>query len=68
MNGPVSKAQAVVETATGVVLMGTPWWSHLIADVSQIATMIAAICGAIIGIAGVVTLIKRKRVNDQRVP
>lgn len=53
------KAQAVAETVAGFTLMGMPWWAQMLAEINLFVTTLTAICGAIIGLAGVYTLISR---------
>lgn len=59
--------RAVAETATGFALMGTPWWIQFLADVSAVGQAVAAVCGAIVGIVGVVKLFRRWRLNNDTV-
>ena len=56
-----SVSQAKVEAAVGGILMATPLWAVLIQDISMIASAIAAVCGAIIGIHAVWRLVRRSR-------
>jgi hypothetical protein len=57
----ISGAQAKVEAGIGAVLMATPWWVGFLHDVvSPVASSVAAICGAIVGIHAVWRLIKRR--------
>ena len=56
-----SVAQAKAEAAVGGVLITTPLWATLIQDISMIASAIAAVCGAIIGIHAVWRLVRRHR-------
>lgn len=56
----ISKGQAIVETVAGFSLAGMPWWLQVFSEIGQLATAIAAICGAIIGVVGVATLIRRQ--------
>ncbi len=49
------------ELAGGVVLMGAPWWVTWLEYVSVLASAIAAICGAILGIHAVWRLVARYR-------
>ena len=53
--------QAKIEAAVGGVLIATPLWARLIQDISMIASMVAAVCGAIIGVHAVWRLIRRHR-------
>lgn len=48
----VAKAQATV----GVALAAAPLWTNIIQGVSMVASCVAAVCGAIIGVYGVVKL------------
>ena len=56
-----SVSQAKVEAAVGGILVATPLWATLIQDISMIASAIAAVCGAIIGIHAVWRLVRRSR-------
>ena len=56
-----SVAQAKAEAVVGGVLITTPLWATLIQDISMVASMIAAVCGAIIGVHAVWRLIRRHR-------
>lgn len=47
------KTIAKLEAAMGAALVPTPLWVILVQDVSMIAGMVAAVCGAIIGVHGV---------------
>jgi uncharacterized protein (DUF2062 family) len=42
-----------VEVGTGVGLLSIPYWSTVLQDVYLGASIVAALCGAIIGIHGV---------------
>jgi hypothetical protein len=54
-------AEAKLEATVGGILMATPLWATLIQDISMIASMIAAVCGAIIGVHAVWRLVRRHR-------
>jgi hypothetical protein len=56
-----SIAQAKVEATVGGILVATPLWAMLIQDISMIASAIAAVCGAIIGVHAVWRLVRRNR-------
>lgn len=56
-----STSQAKVEATVGGILITTPVWATLIQDISMVASMIAAVCGAIIGIHAVWRLVRRHR-------
>ena len=56
-----SVTQAKVEATVGGILIATPLWAVLIQDISMIASAIAAVCGAIIGIHAVWRLARRSR-------
>jgi hypothetical protein len=56
-----SVTQAKVEATVGGILIATPLWAVLIQDISMIASAIAAVCGAIIGIHAVWRLVRRSR-------
>jgi hypothetical protein len=53
-------AQAKVEAIAGLSLMTTPLWVIWLQDASLIASAVASICGAIIGIHAVWRLWKRR--------
>lgn len=44
---------AKLQAGLGAGLFATPWWAAMIHDISALAGMIAAICGAIIGVHAV---------------
>lgn len=50
---------AKLELGLGAALVPTPLWVMLVQDVSMIAGMVAAVCGAIIGVHAVIRLWKR---------
>lgn len=45
--------QAKLEAAGGAALMTTPIWAMIMQDINLLASTIAAVCGAIIGIHAV---------------
>ena len=51
--------EAQFELALGGTLMTTPIWAAVLHDVSLIASGIAAVCGAIIGVHAVWRLCRR---------
>lgn len=51
--------RAVTNVAVGAGLSLTHWWSQLLTDVSFVASFIATISGAIIGMVGVWNIFKR---------
>lgn len=51
------------EATVGGALFTTPAWVIFLNETSLIASTIAAICGAIVGIHAVYRLIKRRREN-----
>jgi hypothetical protein len=56
-----SIAQAKAEATVGGILVATPLWAMLIQDISMIASAIAAVCGAIIGVHALWRLVRRSR-------
>jgi hypothetical protein len=46
---------------TGIVLMTTPLWMHLLATINIVAAAIASVCGAIMGLIGVWRIIRRPK-------
>jgi hypothetical protein len=54
-----SMAQAKAEVVVGGVLFATPLWSIVLQDVSLIASTVATICGAIVGVHAVWRLKRR---------
>lgn len=47
-----------IETVVGTGLFLTPWWSQFLTDVSLLASTIAQVTGAVVGIYGVLSIIK----------
>ena len=58
-------AQTKLDAAVGGGLMTTPLWALLLHDISTIASAIAAVCGAILGVNAVYRLWRRHG-NEQR--
>lgn len=52
----IAKGQVII----GAGLMSTPWWATALQSVTLIASAVAAICGAIIGVCGVVQLWRKR--------
>lgn len=52
---------AYAQTATGVVLLTTPFWAQVLYAVDVVAATVASVCGAIVGIAGVWRIFRQKR-------
>lgn len=46
------------ETVAGVGLLFTPYWGQLLLDIGLIASVLAQVAGAIIGVYGVYRIIK----------
>lgn len=63
MGGFTVDPSAVKQVALGATVAGTPVW---VTAVQGYAAMIAAVCGAVIGIAGVIRMFKKKPVNSER--
>lgn len=57
-------AQAKMEAGIGAALITTPFWVWLLQTTGLIASTIAAVCGAIVGIHAVWRLWKRSRVSQ----
>jgi hypothetical protein len=53
-------ADAYAQTAAGLALTASPLWIDFLYTVNIIAAAIAAVCGAIIGVAGVWRIIRRR--------
>lgn len=47
------------EIGTGAALVTSPLWTHWLNIVHDGASLIAVICGAILGVAGVIRLVAR---------
>ena len=52
---------AYAQTATGVVLLTTPFWAEFLYTVNIIAATIASLCGATVGLIGVWQIVRRAR-------
>jgi hypothetical protein len=52
---------AYAQTATGVVLLTTPFWSEFLYTVNIVAATVASLCGAIVGLLGVWRIVRRTR-------
>ena len=61
LSGGATIVAAYVQTATGVVLLTTPFWAQFLYTVNIIAATIASICGAIVGLAGVWRIMRGRR-------
>lgn len=57
LSTPTVKAEALV----GGALVTTPVWALVLHEVSLIASTVAAVCGAIVGLHAVYRLWKRRR-------
>jgi hypothetical protein len=51
---------AYAQTATGIVLLTTPFWAEVLYDIDIVAATIASVCGAIVGLVGVWRIFRRK--------
>ena len=51
---------AYAQTATGIVLLTTPFWAEVLYDIDIVAATIASVCGAIVGLVGVWRIVRRK--------
>jgi len=54
-------AAAYAQTATGVVLLTTPFWANVLYTVNIVAATVASLCGAVVGLVGVWRILRRKR-------
>jgi hypothetical protein len=54
---------AYAQTATGIVLLTTPFWAEVLYAVDIVAATIASVCGAIVGLVGVWRIFRRKPVQ-----
>jgi hypothetical protein len=61
LNGATSAAADYAQTATGVVLMTTPFWVSLLTTINIVAATIASVCGAAVGLIGVWRILHRPR-------
>jgi hypothetical protein len=46
---------------TGILLMTTPFWIHLLSTINMIAATVASVCGATIGVVGVWRILRRSK-------
>ena len=62
-HAPIAHAQAsaVAETMVGGVLIAAPWWVQLLGEINAILAFVTALCGAIVGVVGVVRLFRTRR-------
>jgi hypothetical protein len=56
-----AQAGAIAETVVGGVLIAAPWWVQLVGELNAILAFVTALCGAIVGVAGVVRLCRNRR-------
>jgi hypothetical protein len=54
--------EGIAEVTVGGMLLSSMFWIDALHAVSVVAGAIAAICGAVIGIAGVVRLMKKSNI------
>lgn len=59
-------ARSAAEMAVGTGLVFSPWWTQLLIDVGTVASFVAQITGAIIGVYGVYRLIKDHHTGKRR--
>lgn len=52
---------AKAEAAMASVLITTPWWASVLADVNLVATTIATVSGAIVGVHAVWKMWKTRK-------
>ena len=62
------QASAVAETVVGGVLIAAPWWVQLLGELNAILASVTALCGAIVGVTGVVRLWRSRRPSHSRKP
>lgn len=60
--------QAGAEGAGGTVLMTVPLWQIVLQDISLVASAVAAVCGAILGVHAVYRLWRRRRAAERSGP
>ena len=70
MQDNTEMVKATAEVVVGASLILTPWWSALLADVHFIAATVASVCGASIGIYGLVNilLVVRRTIKSMQKP
>ena len=56
-----AQASAVAEIVVGGLLMAAPWWVQVIAELNFVLATISVLCGAIVGVAGVVRIWRGRR-------
>ena len=56
-----AQASAVAQTVVGGVLIAAPWWVQILGELNAILAFVTALCGAIVGVAGVVRLFRGRR-------
>lgn len=59
MNADASGAKAQV--IVGAVLTAAPWWASAIETTTKFGAMVAAICGAVVGIHGVIKILRSRK-------
>lgn len=60
----INEAQGKAQVVIGTALAATPWWASVAETVNYTFSTIAVICGALIGIHGVIKIVlsyRRKR-------
>ena len=61
-DAPASVAGAdYTQATTGILLMTTPFWIHLLTTINLVAAAIASVCGATIGLIGVWRILRRPK-------
>ena len=61
-----AQASAIAETVVGGVLVAAPWWVQLIGEINAVLALVTALCGAIVGVTGVVRLWRGRRKSPNR--
>lgn len=51
-------AQAKAQVVLGSALAATPWWASAVETVNYTASTIAVVCGALIGVHGVMRIVR----------
>jgi predicted phage tail protein len=54
-------AAGYLQTATGAVLLTTPFWADLLYTVNIVAATIASLCGAVVGVTAVWRIVASRR-------
>ena len=63
-----AQVSAIAETVVGGVLIAAPWWVQLLGEPNAILAFVTALCGAIVGVAGVMRLFRARRSTQSHKP